>query len=190
MQVYAPAASRLHVFSAVNTPIFTLVLFATTTSVQTPVRETRPVTLQGCVQSTSDPNLFLLAVLGEFPDAVRGIAKGVPVPEGAGAGPEPRSNPLANPPRDPSREPRLPEGRYTTPTVQNRSFKVQGISPMQLKLLVGRGVEVVGRLPIGGFPSGDAVPAPSPIELNPPLQATSIKQVANSCDALIREKSR
>jgi hypothetical protein len=156
---------------------------------QSPGDPRRPVTLTGCVQQTADPELFLLAVPGEIADPVRGIATGEPVPETAGAGPAPRSNPLANPPVATTDGSGLPPGRYATPTIQNRSFRLRGLDTSKLKLLVGQAIEVEGQIEMGGFPSGDAKAtdeAPSP--LGPYLDGRSFKQVTESCLGLIRSR--
>jgi hypothetical protein len=152
----------------------------------------RPVTLTGCVQSTADPAVFLLAVPGDYPDPVRGIATGEPVPSDAGAGPAPRSNPLANPPVGAGRESELPSGRYSTPTVQNRSYRLTGLDASKLQPLIGQAIEVVGEVPVAGFPSGDVpadgIGAREPSPLGSILRAKSFKAVAASCAALMRQE--
>jgi hypothetical protein len=86
----------------------------------------------------------------------------------------------------------LPSGRYSTPTIQNRSYRLTGLDALTLQPLIGRAIEVVGTVPVAGFPSGD-VPAegigahePSPLGLT--LHVSTFKAVAESCAALIRKQ--
>ena len=154
-------------------------------------RPLRSVTLKGCVARTAAPGEFLLTVPGQVGAGVRGIAEGEPVPPGAGAGPAPRSNPLANPPVGASGQ-GLPEGRYSTPTVVNHTFRLQGLDVAQLEARVGQAIEVVGRVEVGGFPSGDAPAdhsqAGTPSPMGPVLHGDSFTPVADSCVALIQQQ--
>lgn len=153
-------------------------------------QEFRPITLKGCVQATGDPTRFLLAVPALFPDAIRGIETGQPVPDGAGAGPAPRRDPRTIPPTDlPRPESRLPDGRYATPTMRHLIYRLLNVGPADLKTLqkhVGAEIEVTGAIPVEGFPSGDAprgdraADAKATPEL-PPLRVETIKKVADDC---------
>jgi hypothetical protein len=155
---------------------------------QAAARPTRHVTFTGCVQQTGSAREFLLTVPAEMPEAVRGIAEGQPVPKRAGAGPEPRDNPLENPPPHPHAEPGLPEGRYSTPTIVNHSFRLRGIASARLAPLVGQAVKVSGDIAVEGYPSGD-VPARRPsVPLNPPMNVTSLEGLKISCAALVQSR--
>jgi hypothetical protein len=153
----------------------------------------RPVTMTGCVQATGEPDLFLLTVPAEFPEAVRGIAKGDPVPSGSGIGPAPRPDPQTVPPLGTGAEPGLPEGRYSTPTLQNRSYKLLNVKAARMKTFVGKAVKVTGQIPIEGFPTGDEPASPGQARalasaLNPPFKVQHVKIVADSCAALLQSR--
>jgi len=153
----------------------------------------RPVTMTGCVQATGNSGEFLLAVPAEFPEGVRGIAKGDPVPKDAGIGPAPRPDPQTVPPLHTGAEPGLPEGRYSTPTMQNRTYKLLNVKAARMKTLVGKAVEVAGEIPVEGYPTGDAPSSPGNARalasaLNPPFKVNHIKAVADSCAALIQSR--
>ncbi len=153
----------------------------------------RRITMQGCVQATGRPTEFLLAVPGDVPRAIRGIAKGESVPANAGVGSEPRPDPQSVPPLSASHESGLPEGRYSTPTIVNHSYKLLNLPASRLKALVGKGVEVVGEIPVEGYPTGDEPVAGQTARalvsvLNPPFRAKTIKAIADSCVALMQSK--
>lgn len=153
----------------------------------------RPITMKGCVQATGNSTDFLLAVPDNVPRGIRGVGEGEPVPINAGVGPEARPDPQSTPPRHEPGASRLPEGRYSTPTEVNRSYKLLDLPASQLKALVGKGVEVVGEIPVEGYPTGDEPVAGQPARaltsvLNPPFRVKTIKKIADSCVALIRSK--
>jgi hypothetical protein len=167
-------------------------VFASLAPVVSSVKD-RQVTMTGCVQATGEPGLFLLTVPAELPEAVRGIAKGEPVPSNAGIGPAPRPDPLTVPPLGTNADPGLPEGRYSTPTMRNRSYELLNVKAARMKTLVGKAVEVVGRIPVEGYPTGDEPSSPGKARalasvLNPPFKVNHMKIVADSCAALIRSK--
>lgn len=171
-----------------STRLLVAVLVLSPLAGQTPARATRHVTFTGCVQQTGDPKEFLLTVPANFPDAVRGIAKGQPVPEGAGAGAAPRQDPLSNPPRHPPQEPGLPEGRYSTPTIVNHSFRLVGVASARVAPLIGQAVKVSGDVPVEGYPSGDVPATPPSTPLNPRMRVTSLKKLNMSCEALMQSR--
>ncbi len=149
----------------------------------------RKITLTGCVGATGAPDVFVLGVRGAFPDPDRGIATGETVPQGSGAGPAPRQRPETIPPRDVRSNPDQPDGRYETPTMRNRSYRlvdVDAATTQQLKGLVGAEVEVTGEMAVEGFPSGDmpqnqgtaSRPAEPPMT---PLRVASVRKVADVC---------
>jgi hypothetical protein len=152
-------------------------------------RPRRRVTFTGCVQATGKADEFLLTVPAEYPEAVRGIAKGQPVPADSGAGPQPRPDPLTTPPRNNPTEPGLPEGRYATPTIVNHSYRLDHVKPARLKPLVGKAVEVVGDIPVEGFPNGDVPPSPQGVPpLNPSMNVTRLRPLGKSCTALLQSR--
>jgi hypothetical protein len=142
--------------------------------------------LEGCVQATGDPAVFLLAVPARFPDPDRGIATGEPLPDDGGFGPAPRRDPRTVPPRFPEDEPRRPQGRYETPTVKNRTFRLEGVDPAGMVALIGARVRAAGDIPVEGFPSGDlAEPRDTaPTRLIPPLHVRELVPLANTCQPL------
>jgi hypothetical protein len=73
----------------------------------------------------------------------------------------------------------------TTPSTGN-TYKVEGPSDERLKALVGKKVEVTGRIDPEGGPGGgarpDRGPGPDAISL-PEIEATSVREVSGTCPA-------
>jgi hypothetical protein len=81
----------------------------------------------------------------------------------------------------------------STPSAGNM-YKVESIADDQLKTLVGKRVEVMGRIdPQGGTAAGgptrDKSPSPDQVNL-PEFEATSIKEVAGTCPATPAARNR
>jgi len=81
----------------------------------------------------------------------------------------------------------------STPSAGNM-YKVESIPDDQLKTLVGKRVEVMGRIdPQGGTAAGaptrDKSPSPDQVNL-PEFEATSIKEVAGTCPATPAARNR
>ena len=95
---------------------------------------------------------------------------------------------------DPQQQPKPAAGGATgtagTVAATGTIYKVENIPDDRLKTLVGKRVEVVGRidpegrsrLGVGGGPRPDRSPGPDAISL-PEVEASSIKEVAGTCPA-------
>jgi len=72
--------------------------------------------------------------------------------------------------------------------MQNRSYKLLNVKTARMKTLVGKAVEVVGQIPVEGYPTGDEPSSPGDARalasvLNPPFKVNHIKVVGDSCTA-------
>lgn len=143
------------------------------------------MSLTGCLTRTGDPETFILAVPGKVLRTVRGIGKGRPVPPGSEAGPAPAEPPTSIPPQDPERPPGEPQGRFSTPTVRNFTYRLEGDAGADLRSMVGKTVEVSGMLPTEGYPSGDMLREPDDapdVDAAPtPLEVRSVRLVSEGC---------
>jgi len=149
----------------------------------------RPITVRGCVSPTSRDDVFLLGVRGSFPDPDRGIETGAPVPEGGGIGPAPRTRPETIPPPRASAGSELPDGRYQTPTIRNLTYRLADLerrTAQTLKELIGKEVEVRGRIPVEGYPTGDlegggTTVGPGTGHPFIPMRVDAVKLIADVC---------
>ena len=161
------------------TALLLLALFAQTPS-SPPRRDGIPVTLTGCVQQTGDANIFLLAVPGIRPPVGIGNAGRANPPAGAATAGQ-RAGP--GPGNDVS-------GRGTEESpLENQTYRLVDTDAARFKPLVGRAVAVTGELltsdskaPARG---ADARTTAPPFER---FRVKQVKQVAESCTAIIRAK--